>query len=667
MGKAARIRRQRQHLAQNLAPSVPATTWPGSQLHDPRRSRLVKGAAKREFLEQIDQDAEMPCRATYLGDPVFGGLAQVTGVTADGGLIADHSGSLEQIPVLLFEPSRAAVIQDKETGLAYEWRNEVMITLGFHRVPSRFVIGGLPAEGWGAHRAPGAVLLRDADGAVRAKGTLTLDPEWISAAASFGSVLVFFGPLLGVRVPDRLTEATYNTEARADEFKRGRREGTLLAATVKWRGVLEEAVNWVLFAEGSFGLPRPFAYVPSWHFKAFGGPEAFGFTAMSPNQQRPVALPIAMGLAADLTLTDFDLIRPDTDKDLGLVTGYYAGRGDRQFTAWQAAVLRHQNVMVLTGRREITCGPGAQPEEALAVLLESQVAMVPLTPSSWRRTGIPRPDPPPLEEVPDDPVAAAEEEYGQLLTGKLRTQGSYSAYAADALSELIDSRQVLSWATHLWPVVCQTCTEPLGSKAHISADGPLGGGQVVISLHHSACRASGVAPDGVALRQPTSSFAISYLEIRRKPSRQDIPVMVINPSCEQLLLAPHGDGTWRNATLDNFALLGMTPATGQLLPLISGIRAEMTGTKLTVDIPEGPSGQHQWRVEPPEHVRKQISRHGGLLICVTTRALPTLMGPQDLAGALTAPEALIGRVELARPAAARRCRPIRRDSSEAAK
>jgi hypothetical protein len=125
----------------------------------------------------------------------------------------------------------------------------------------------------------------------------------------------------------------------------------------------------------------------------------------------------------------------------------------------------------------------------------------------------------------------------------LRTQGSYSAYAADTLSKLIDSRQMFSWATHLWPVVCQTCTEPLGSKAHMSADGPLADGQVVVSLHHSACRPSGVTADGGALHQPTSSFAVSYLEIRAKPSRQDIPVMVINPrasnSCSpRMAMAP---------------------------------------------------------------------------------------------------------------------------------
>jgi hypothetical protein len=44
--------------------------------------------------------------------------------------------------------------------------------------------------------------------------------------------------------------------------------------------------------------------------------------------------------------------------------------------------------------------------------------------------------------------------------------------------------------TNLWPVVCQSCGEPLGTKADVSADGVFDDGKVLISLHHSACRPS---------------------------------------------------------------------------------------------------------------------------------------------------------------------------------
>ena len=66
------------------------------------------------------------------------------------------------------------------------------------------------------------------------------------------------------------------------------------------------------------------------------------------------------------------------------------------------------------------------------------------------------------------------------------------------------------------------------------------------------------------MNRPTSSFVAGYLgRATGKPSATDIPVMVINPSCEQLLLERDDTGAWRNATLDEFAALGMRPATGR--------------------------------------------------------------------------------------------------------
>jgi hypothetical protein len=98
---------------------------------------------------------------------MFGGrLAPVTDMTREGQLFTDHSDKSEQIPVLLFEPDRVALMKDTVTGMTYEWQTEAMVSTGFHRVPARFMMAFLPADGWGVQRTPSGVVLRDGDGAV---------------------------------------------------------------------------------------------------------------------------------------------------------------------------------------------------------------------------------------------------------------------------------------------------------------------------------------------------------------------------------------------------------------------------------------------------------------------------------------------------------------------
>jgi hypothetical protein len=210
-------------------------------------------------------------------------------------------------------------------------------------------------------------------------------------------------------------------------------------------------------------------------------------------------------------------------------------------------------------------------------------------------------------------------------------------------------------------VVCQTCGEPLGDNADVSADSLAGGGQVLVSLHHSVCRPSGSPlPAGGSLTLPTSSFAAGHLGNPGKPRRGDIPVMVINPSCEQLLLARHDAGSWRDATLDDFAALGLTPASRKLPPHIAQVQAELDGPRLDIAATAAPPGRHQWAIEPPDHVREQVSHYQGFLIAVTTTVLPTLLAPGDLPAAVAGPAALTGWVDLASAPRRRPSRPARR-------
>ena len=130
--------------------------------------------------------------------------------------------------------------------------------------------------------------------------------------------------------------------------------------------------------------------------------------------------------------------------------------------------------------------------------------------------------------------------------------------------------------------------------------------------------------------------------------------MVINPSCEQLLLEQDGEGGSRNATLDEFAELGLRPATGDFPPQTRQIRADLHDDRLTVTIRADSPGGHTWAISPPPHVCEQLRRYRGFAISLTTKALPALLTPEDLPGAFNDPEALVGWVNLTMPPRPRR-------------
>ena len=162
------------------------------------------------------------------------------------------------------------------------------------------------------------------------------------------------------------------------------------------------------------------------------------------------------------------------------------------------------------------------------------------------------------------------------------------------------------------------------------------------------------------MNRPTASFVAGYLaSVGREPGARDFPVMVINPSCEQLLLEQDGTGGWRNATLDEFTALGLRPATGEFPPRTRQIRADLRDDRLTVTIGADSPGGHTWAISPPPHVCEQLRRYHGFAISLTTKALPTLLTPEDLPGAFNDPEAVIGWVDLIPPPRPRRrpCHP----------
>jgi hypothetical protein len=291
MGKAARNRKRReQSTSQPSTPHCDPASWqhwlPEGPLdgHDPQTQAL---------LARLATEHHMPCTLTYLDDPVFGrGVFPVADITEDGILIPDRSGTVDPIPVVMFEPSRCVISHDSRTGTAYDLLTEAIIAAGFHRIPAGPLWTGRPAQGWGLYRTAEGLVLRDADGAVYAEATTALDPAWVSTATSLGSVLVLHGPCLGIRTPPGHTQASYTVDDRAQEITRGRRNGLLAGATVTWHPEpLEETLNWVLFPPGMYSQPLPIA---TYRFgnstvTAARRPSASHPSAASPKSPKPTA------------------------------------------------------------------------------------------------------------------------------------------------------------------------------------------------------------------------------------------------------------------------------------------------------------------------------------------------------------------------------------------
>ncbi len=350
-------------------------------------------------------------------------------------------------------------------------------------------------------------------------------------------------------------------------------------------------------------------------------------------------------LAARVTETDVDLVRPD-DETGGIVAGYLNPdpAGDKRFAAWRAAAARHGRIVVITGSAELLTGDDVSPERLWEVLGTSHGALVPLTRDSAPSQAASGHQPASAEQPADFDDRS---EYSDLLTAKLRTQDSFEIHIADTITNLISLDSLQRWLPNLWPVTCQTCGEPLGTKADLAVT-DLGSGAIWLSMHHSACRPSCVtaAEQAAPTNRPTSSFVAGYLaKPGRDPRPADIPVLVVNPSCEQLLLQRDAASTWRNATLDEFALLGLRPASAKMPRRTRQIHAGLRDGRLTVTT-AGASPDHQWAIAPPPHVCDQLRRHHGFAISVTTKLLPALVVPDDLPAAFADPEALTGWVDL---------------------
>jgi hypothetical protein len=362
MGKRERNRRRRQQ-ARSTAPQREYSWWDENKATASARGRTPEAL---RLASEFSSDNEVACRATFLSDPVFG----AAGAGAPGE---------ETVPVLLLEAKRMLAVKDTRTGSVREMRIEALISGGFQRIDNP-VWRLSPADGWGVYRNRTEVLLRDPDGDVAAKSAVSLEPAWVSAAVTLGWVLVLYGYPLGVTVPPGKTKRSYTEQDRAREIFQARRNGLLTGAIVEWRGPVTETLDWVLFPPGAFGTSIPTAYVPLFEFNRHGGPEEFGFLRLN----RRIMLPFAEGMAAIVTGTDLDLIRPDAGEVDRLIAGYRAAKGSpnyKFFQSWRQSVVSAKGLVVMTGSREIPNILGASPDQdrlAYEVMADSWGAKVAL-------------------------------------------------------------------------------------------------------------------------------------------------------------------------------------------------------------------------------------------------------------------------------------------------
>jgi hypothetical protein len=342
------------------------------------RTRLPRGGRPLNSIEDIEANEEvwtpdMPGRVTYLDDPVLGAGQPAVGISPDGQFIPDNSGTTEPIPVVMFEPAQVVLMRNTVTGLVQETKTEAIVAQGFHRIPDGMVWTVRPAPGWEVRRLPGELVLRDGTGEIWARSKITPDPAWISAAASQRNVVVFYGPKLGVRTPPGMNPVRYGTAKRAAEFRQGRREGLVTAATVTWRGAADgETLDWSTFLPGSFCQPLPGVFAPVANFTRHGGPDTFGLSRLG-DHDLSVPAEVVKTLLARVSRTDIDLIDPAEAPPFNWLGGVHYSEGVH--AGWREAALSGGRVLLLTGH-SLPAQPPAEPLAAREILSDLWGAVV---------------------------------------------------------------------------------------------------------------------------------------------------------------------------------------------------------------------------------------------------------------------------------------------------
>ena len=177
----------------------------------------------------VDDNGRVCTLEDLLGRPA----RVATGLDRSGRPTFDGSELLEAPPVVLLEPPRSVLMRSPDGSEEKEAQTEAAITLGFTRwLPG---LAQLRTAGdWTLRRTADGLELIDPTRSVFSRAAVRPDPRWLSAAVSEGSVLVVYGPMLGVRTPPGMTSTRYTKPLRRKEFHRCREAGMVAAAMVPY-------------------------------------------------------------------------------------------------------------------------------------------------------------------------------------------------------------------------------------------------------------------------------------------------------------------------------------------------------------------------------------------------------------------------------------------------
>ena len=188
-------------------------------------------------------------------------------------------------------------------------------------------------------------------------------------------------------------------------------------------------------------------------------------------------------------------------------------------------------------------------------------------------------------------------------------------------------------AASLWPVDCQTCGQSLGSRLpSLCVDDLVA--FVMATLHHERCRASEwnyeravrtSAADVVTHRTRLVMPPLSDLGVAGS-GLSVIPVMLVNPSMESVILVLDDGGTWHPQLHAVWAAMGMVPPGPGLRPYkpIAGAAARLTGAAVTITLRRpAPADAYECGLTEADGLfPSEIVSQGGVMLAVTYVADP---------------------------------------------
>lgn len=233
------------------------------------------------------------------------------------------------------------------------------------------------------------------------------------------------------------------------------------------------------------------------------------------------------------------------------------------------------------------------------------------------------------------------------------TLDEYNIQVSHEVTDFLGTPTTRFAMTNIFPGYCLTCGDPLVSQMDVSADfDPKIG--ALITAHHSTCRASSLNKAGHPMAVGTSAVVLGSLG----EGDTAVPVMVVHPGIESVLLAPSRHKpyrlpgrrqrwkTWTNLTVAEFAAHGFVRGRKAFPPRVRDVAVSMAADTLTVRMDKHTWRGHEWDVRIPDEVAPLLHRTGGFALSVLTKTLPPRLGIDGLAPTFTDREARIGWVSL---------------------